>query len=217
MTTPIAPTTTLIGLCGKAGSGKDSVRSILEYHCEFAGLAFAEPIRGMLRELLTTNGVSDEYITNRDLKETEIPGLGVSYRRMAQTLGTEWGRDCLGTDFWLNVAARRMADLRGRGCRNLVVSDVRFANEAEWVRAQGGVVWLIDRPGVAPVQPHVTEQMEFEPDTVLPNHGSLDELSRAVVEACAALAEQRAREAANATLALPGVDIDSVHTGRGAA
>jgi hypothetical protein len=195
------PTTdiTLIGICGPAGCGKDTVRDFLEFYHGFKGLAFADPFRNMLHELLTVTGVSYEYIIDRKLKEAEIPGLGVSYRRMAQTLGTEWGRDCLGADFWLNVADRRMADLRGRGCRKLVASDVRFANEAAWVRAQGGVVWLIDRPGVAPVQPHVTEAMAFEPDTVVRNHGSLDELSRAVVEAYAALAEQRAREAASTT------------------
>jgi hypothetical protein len=192
-------TTTLIGLCGPAGCGKDSVRSILEMHADFAGLAFAEPIRNMLRELFTGNGVSDEYITDRALKETEVPGLGHSYRHMAQTLGTEWGRQCMGPDFWLNVANTYMADLRSQGYRKFVVSDVRFANEAAWVRAQGGVVWLIDRPGIAPVRPHVSEAMAFEPDTVVPNHGNFLELRQAVLDAYLLLVVQRASQEANAS------------------
>lgn len=185
-------TSTLIGLCGPAGCGKDSVRSILEMQADFAGLAFAEPIRNMLRELFTSNGVSDEYITDRALKETEVPGLGYSYRHMAQTLGTEWGRQCMSPDFWLNVANTYMADLRGQGYRKFVVSDVRFANEAAWVRAQGGVVWLIDRPGIAPVRQHVSEAMTFEADTVVPNHGSFADLQRTVIQLLALLVNGRA-------------------------
>ena len=103
------PTPITIGLCGRAGSGKDTVRSILEMHHDFAGLAFAEPIRAMLRELLTSNGCSDDYITRRELKEVPVPGLGVSYRHMAQTLGTEWGRLCMGHTFWQNLADTYLA------------------------------------------------------------------------------------------------------------
>lgn len=175
MTTPI-----LIGLCGPAGSGKDTVRSLLEQHHDFAGLAFAEPIRAMLRELLASNGCSDDYITRRELKETPVPGLGVSYRHMAQTLGTEWGRHCLGEAFWLRVAETYMADLRGQGYRRFVVSDVRFANEAAWVRAQGGVLWRVERPGLPSVRAHVSEMQPFEADEVISNAGTVQQLQEAV-------------------------------------
>lgn len=161
------------------------MRTILELKHDFAGLAFAEPIRGMVRELLTTNGCSDDYITNRELKETEIPGLGVSARHMMQTLGTEWARKCLAEDFWLKLAATYLAYLRGQGYRQFVISDVRFANEAEWVRNQGGEIWLIDRPGIAPVRQHISECVQFRVDQVLRNDGSLDKLERSTLDALA--------------------------------
>lgn len=182
-TTPQPPI--LIGLAGPAGSGKDTVRNILELSHDFAGLAFAEPIRAMVRELLTSNGCSDEYITNRELKETPIPGLGVSARHMMQTLGTEWARKCLAEDFWLKLAATYMADLRGQGYRQFVISDVRFANEAEWVRTQGGEVWMIERPGLQPVRQHVSECVQFRVDQVLRNDGTLADLERATLNALA--------------------------------
>lgn len=194
----------IIGLAGRAGSGKDSVRSILEMHAHFAGLAFAEPIRGMLRELFNTNGVSDEYITDRALKETPIPGLGVSYRHMAQTLGTEWGRQCMGADFWLNIAGAYLADLKAQGYERFVVSDVRFANEAAWVRAQGGVVWRVERPGLDSVRAHVSEAQDFEADAVLDNSGTVRQLYDRVL---AALFAHNAMRCA-------GVDIDAVHSKR---
>jgi hypothetical protein len=181
----MAPHTTIIGLAGPAGSGKDTVRHILELSHDFAGLAFAEPIRAMVRELLTSNGCSDDYITNRELKETPIPGLGVSARHMMQTLGTEWARKCLAEDFWLKLAATYMADLRGQGYRQFVISDVRFANEAEWVRAQGGEIWMIERPGLQPVRQHVSECVQFSVDQMLRNDGTLADLERATLNALA--------------------------------
>jgi hypothetical protein len=118
---------------------------------------------------------------------------------MAQTLGTEWGRQCLGADFWLNVASTYMADLRGQGYRNFVVSDVRFANEAAWVRAQGGVLWLIDRPGLAPVRQHISEALPFEADRVLHNHGTLPDLRRVVLDALLHLPADAATRAQHTT------------------
>jgi hypothetical protein len=166
----------IIGLAGAAGSGKDSVRSVLELQHDFAGISFADPMRDMLRTLLVSTGSSDEYLTRRDLKEVPIPGLGVSYRHMAQTLGTEWGRQCLHPEFWLRTAHNTLAFLRGQGYCNFVVSDVRFANEAEWVRNQGGEIWMLDRPGTAPVRAHISEARPFEADRVVANTGTLADL-----------------------------------------
>lgn len=174
----------LIGLTGYAGCGKDSVRALLEEH-GYHGFAFADPIRMMLHELLTSSGISTDYMRQRSLKEAVIPALGVSYRHLAQSLGTEWGR-CLASDFWLRLADAYMESVRTgaahiapRGC---VVSDVRFENEATWVRAHGGVVWRVDRFGVSPVRDHVSESAvaTIKHDATIANHGSLDDLRRAV-------------------------------------
>jgi hypothetical protein len=174
--------TTIIGLCGPAGCGKDTVRYILECNHDFTGLSFADPIRDMLYQVLRNAEASVEYMTKRELKEAPIPGLGVSYRHLAQTLGTEWGRNCVGPDFWLNVAANHMAGMRKLGRSKFVVSDVRFANEAEWVRAKGGVIWKIDRPGLPAVRQHVSEEMNFPWDYALRNAGSLDDLCSTVYQ-----------------------------------
>jgi hypothetical protein len=177
--------TILVGLCGPAGSGKDTVRAILENKHDFTGLAFADPIRGMVRELLVANGCSADYMERRDLKETAIPGLGVSYRHLAQTLGTEWARVHFGADFWVRTLATRVAGLRGQGRRLFVVSDVRFANEAGWIRSQGGEVWMVERPGLAPVRAHASECINFRIDQVLRNSGTLADLERTTLDALA--------------------------------
>lgn len=178
----------IIGLTGYAGSGKDTVRSILEEQ-GFAGMAFADPIRSMLRELLTSNGISDQYIDSREFKEAIIPELGVSYRQMAQTLGTEWGR-ALQHDFWLRLAASYVADLAEGGCTHFVISDMRFANEAKWVRDHGGLIWNVSRPDTKPVRNHPSEQefLHFSADHVIDNSGTVDQLREAVMTAIGAMA-----------------------------
>ena len=174
----------LIGLTGYAGSGKDTTRALLEEH-GFIGLAFANPIRSMLRTLLAGSGISDAWMDERELKEQVIPQLGVSYRHMAQTLGTEWGRS-LQPDLWLRLADAFMAEITESSNKShFVISDVRFANEAAWVRERGGVIWRINRPQAAPVRPH---QSEIEIDSVeidrtLHNTGSIDKLREQVAAA----------------------------------
>lgn len=171
----------LIGLVGYAGTGKDTVRQLLELEHSFVGLAFADPIRQMLRTLFSSNGIDEKYIDERDFKEATIEDLlteqPLSYRQMAQTLGTEWGRN-LSPDFWLQIAGAFIADQRRRGERLFVISDVRFVNEARWVKDAGGELWRIHRPGVLPVRPHASEaEIEhIECDRLIDNSGTVDDL-----------------------------------------
>lgn len=180
----MTPSYHLIGLTGLAGSGKDTVRDMLQREHGFAGLAFAEPIRSMLRELFNSTGISPDWMDLRELKEKPISGLGVSYRQMAQTLGTEWGRS-LQPDFWLRIADEFLASMAEQGETHFVISDVRFQNEADWVHQRGGVIWRIERDGIAPVRAHASEAeiSQLRVDAVIANHGSLQELESAVQQA----------------------------------
>ena len=177
----------LIGLTGHAGTGKDTVRAMLEQR-GFVGLAFADPIRQMIRDLFSSNGISESYMDERALKEQPIPQLGLSYRHLAQTLGTEWGRRCLGEGFWLNIAAAYMADITTQtfGPLSFVISDVRFPNEAAWVKQRGGQLWRIVRHDAPPVRDHDSERLidSLPYDQRIVNDWTLDDLEEAV---CAAL------------------------------
>ena len=177
----------IIGLTGHAGTGKDTVRAMLEQR-GFVGLAFADPIRQMIRDLFSSNGISEAYMDERALKEQPIPQLGLSYRHLAQTLGTEWGRRCLGEGFWLNIASAYMADITNQtfGPLSFVISDVRFPNEAAWVKQRGGQLWRIVRHDAPPVRDHDSERLidSLPYDQRIVNDWTLDDLEEAV---CAAL------------------------------
>lgn len=171
----------IIGLTGLAGTGKDTVRRILEEDFGADGIAFADPIRDMIGALLTESGYSTEWMYERDKKETPIPGLGTSYRHLAQTLGTEWGRS-ISADFWLRIAKARADALKANGARLLVVSDVRFPNETAWIKEQGGEVWCIAREQATPVRDHPSESLVdvLEPDRFIDNSGTVEDLWCAV-------------------------------------
>jgi hypothetical protein len=158
---------------------------VLQQH-GYTGLAFADPIRAMLRELFTSAGIPLTYMTERHLKEQPIPQLGVSYRQLAQTLGTEWGR-ALGADIWVRIAAANMDEVLAAtfGPVQFVISDVRFPNEENLIRQRGGQVWHVVRPGVAPVRPHESEAhaQAIPADYTILNDGTLQDLQATVLNA----------------------------------
>lgn len=184
----------IIGLTGYAGVGKDTARLILE-HCGYIGFAFADPIRTMLRELFLMHSISTEYMDSRALKESTIPGIDVSYRQLAQTLGTEWGRKALHEDIWVKLAEYHVGTLaRQHGARpglRFVVSDVRFANEAAWVKSHGGEIWRIERNGTAPVRAHASEtgMADLVADRTISNNGTVEMLRLEIAYILAGFAE----------------------------
>lgn len=177
----LRPGPRLIGLTGYAGTGKDTVRKVLETEFDMDGIAFADPIREMLSMLLSSVGVDDSWMTERHLKEQEIPGIGMSYRKLAQTLGTEWARS-LHPDFWVRIAAAKVELCAQYSKAGVVISDVRFPNEVEWIRSRGGVIWKVIRPGTEPVRAHASEDLiaTLQYDYVIDNSGSMVQLEQAV-------------------------------------
>ena len=113
-------------------------------------------------------------------KDRPIAALGRSPRYMLQTLGTDWARGMVNDDIWITLASQ--AALRnGVG---MVISDVRFDNEAKWVRDVGGVIIEVRRNSVTPVEEHSSENPVtlIDSDFIVNNNGSLEELQDKVRE-----------------------------------
>jgi hypothetical protein len=64
----------IIGLCGLAGGGKDTVAQLLATHLRFSHLAFADALRN---EICEAFGVDQSVLTRRDTKETPTPALAL--------------------------------------------------------------------------------------------------------------------------------------------
>jgi len=143
----------IVGITGPAGAGKDTVADYLCEHHGYVKYALAAPIKTALNALF---GWPNDNWDDREWKETLIDWLGRSPRNLAQTLGTEWGRECVHPELWLllaemNINAHTLA-------RGVVIPDIRFENEAAWLRDRmGGQLWHVYRPKTKKVEAHSSE------------------------------------------------------------
>lgn len=159
----------IVGITGSAGSGKDVAAAGLE-EMGFVKRSFATPIKAALNAMF---GWQMEQWNDREWKEAPLDGLGKSPRQLAQTLGTEWGRDTVSPDIWVHALFAGASDLE-----RLVIPDVRFDNETRAIRKRGGIVIKVARPGVAPVSAHSSES-GVSPELlarIIMNDGTIDEL-----------------------------------------
>jgi hypothetical protein len=167
----------LFGLTGKARSGKDTTGIIIQLLLAHTQLvSWADPIRRALRAMYP--GLNDAHIYG-DLKETPLPVLGKSPRQMMQTLGTDWGRNIIHKDIWLMIGMNNIAAAMDEG-HNVVVTDVRFENEAEAIRNMGGHILHIRRDNQQTIQEstHASEAgiAVLESDWVVHNTGTVEDL-----------------------------------------
>jgi hypothetical protein len=132
----------IIGICGYKGSGKSEVAKYLIRRHGYRRFPFAQTLKDMLRTL----GLTDAQVDG-DQKEVPCELLGGRTPRWAmQSLGTEWGRQCIDQDLWVRAWKRNVPQ-----DRDVVVDDLRFLNEAKALVAVGAELWRIDRPGCEPI------------------------------------------------------------------
>lgn len=164
----------IIGIVGVAGSGKTLVwRHLIEKH-GFAKVSFAGPVRKMLIDGL---GLPAEMVEG-DGKETPEPMLcGRTGRQLTRTLINDWGRKQVGRALWCNIWMRDAIALDG----SVVADDVRHPDEAAVIRALGGEIWKVYRPGLnSSDQATENAQRGIEEDRLLANATSIPDLIRSV-------------------------------------
>ena len=174
--------TRIVGLYSPAPqSGKTSVASILSER-GMTAVPFAGTLKDMIVPMLVALGY--DYPTAWALvlrhKEYMVPEIGVSVRHMLQTLGTEYGRQCLHPDVWLTCWRKKAERFN-----SVVADDVRFVNEANLIKSLGGQMWLVRRTGVQRITSHSSEGGldDWSFDHVIDNDGTLDELRTKVIAA----------------------------------
>lgn len=159
----------LIGITGKARSGKDTIAKHLASKHGFEHYWFSKPMKDALAVML---GWTSEHLYG-DLKEVVDPFYNVSPRRALQTIGTDWGRDLINKDLWLLCAERAISN-----SPNLVISDVRFDNEASLIRSRGGFIISISRSDAQEIAEHVSESGVSDNliDMTIENEGTIEQL-----------------------------------------
>lgn len=169
----------VIGLCGEIGSGKSEVARILNEDHGFVRVKMTDPLNAMLAAL----GIAADELNGPDRDKPHPLLCGKSIRHAQQTLGTEWGRDLIDSDFWVFHWSEIVIDVLNHG-GSVVCENIRFPNEVRMIRSLAGELWRVERKGIeGPQSDHVSEQYrDFRDaaDLVVANDGTLDEL-RALV------------------------------------
>jgi hypothetical protein len=105
-------------------------------------------------------------------------------RRFLQNLGNEM-REMFGEAVWIRRVAHRISDPPfSPVTEHVVIPDVRHLNEAFWVKATGGLLIKVTRPGYSP-QGHVSELdlADYDGwDLVVQNDSDVVTLERTVVD-----------------------------------
>lgn len=128
----------VIGLCGRAGSGKSTVaRMLVNAYCAVPiGLADYFKVPAVAIDKLPAQEVFGPL------------GKSATTRHFLQQRGTEQGRDVNGDDHWIRHLDAHLYRLQEMGVKRVVVDDVRFLNESEFIRnLPCGEVWRITGRG----------------------------------------------------------------------
>jgi hypothetical protein len=134
------PISILVGIAGPAGSGKSTISNMFKEHAGYKVLAFAHPLK---QALIKMTGLDRKWFYDIKYKEREIPGLpGITPRIMMQKFGTEYAREMIAPDFWL---WRMNQSISKYSNESIIIEDVRFHNEAAFIRNNGGLVLHINR------------------------------------------------------------------------
>jgi hypothetical protein len=170
----------IIGLSGKLKSGKDSVFAEILKHSPrpWQLVKFADKLKQMTSIILNCTPADLE---SHEYKDTLVHWLGVTPRHILQVMGTEFGRNMLHPDIWVNSLLSQHRPFDYWCC-----TDVRFVNESEGIRKLGGLVIRINR-NTNSTDTHLSETAldnYTDWDYVIDNNGTLEELKEKVKIMC---------------------------------
>lgn len=175
----------IIGLAYKKGVGKDTLASFIDtwIRCNapdiiIKKISFAAKLKDICYQLYGWAGLQRGiyYETHRDTKEVMLPGLKMSPRAIWIHVGNALRNIYENT--WIDFA------LIGVKAEIILITDVRFRNEAEAIKDVGGKVIKINRPTIA----QGTDPAEIELDTwhdwdlIVDNNQTLRELNSIAVD-----------------------------------
>lgn len=140
----------LIGLAGPALVGKSTMAEMLCREYGFEEKAFADPLK---ESLMALTGLGRKYFYDQNFKHKHHQLIGMSPRKLMQLFGTEFVRNTIRKDFWVERMRHELSGAVG----SQVISDIRFNDEADLIRSQGGIVVILKREGIEDESGHESE------------------------------------------------------------
>lgn len=151
----------VIGLSGKAGSGKTTFAKYLHRAYGFVPVALADAFKV---PAVVRHGAPIHEVFGSEKSEAT--------RHALQQEGTELGRHVYGEDIWTRTLEAQLYGMAQAGVQRVVVCDIRFPSELGWIHSLGGKVYRLIGRGGTQGQAHSSETALDGPqafDTVFDN------------------------------------------------
>ena len=176
--------TMLIGICGKAGSGKDTIGDYLVKNYGFKKTALADPIRRIVKDIFVLDDYTVYDRTGREQVLKNWPNWTV--RKLLQIIGTELFREHIDDAVWVKSLWYR---IQSDPNSNYVIVDFRFPNELKFFKEhskEGEFICLkVKRPGYdgnVGFSGHASEAHDLQGDFEIINDGNFESLYNKVDE-----------------------------------
>ena len=179
--TKTPPICTIIGFTGRSGAGKDTCAALIqEINSDFVSFGIADTLKSEVAEAFSTDQydllyncqykeqISTSYAINKSadldfIERMRHLGLDLHIARTPRQIMQLWGNEYRrhqDENYWLQRALLFIHELIKIGTKGIIISDVRFTNEAATIKACGGHIVLITRESAdkAPVA-HASEDI----------------------------------------------------------
>lgn len=134
----------VVGLLGKSGAGKDTVAARLVEKHGFTRVAFADPLKAaalQINPIITDGHHFARLATMVDVSGWDEAKKIYEVRRFLQNLAESMR--ALDEDIWLNAGMDKISYIDGP----VVVTDVRYVNEALGIHSPDNYLARVVRPG----------------------------------------------------------------------
>ena len=168
----------LIGVCGKAGAGKDTIADYFINNHGFQKIALADPIKRLVKDVFV---LDDHTVYDRDAREQPLEDWpNWTVRKLLQFIGTELFREKIDDAIWVKSLWKKVEQNKDI---NYICSDLRFPNELKYFQAHAktGEFFCIKvvRPGCngnVGLAGHASEAYDLKGDIEIVNDGEIKDL-----------------------------------------
>lgn len=185
-----------IALAGKAGTGKNTAAEIIcsimsdfnYWKKETVSLAFADPIKEIVKEMFPHVKRNHLYGASKFRDEIisgayDSDGNPLTIRRALLDIGTKVGRS-YNDSVWLEVMEFKIQKAVKKNKQLVIITDVRFRNEFDWLKKQGFFMIKVERDTQTKIN-HVSETgqnqiLDSEFSFILNNNGSKKDLENII-------------------------------------